>query len=404
MSKAKTRNHEVPRSASAGSSLPVLAKGSPLKSSEDLSVKTAKHERIADYLRQQVVRLEPRHMLESEAELCARFEVSRGPVRQALLVLESEGRIYRISGRGSFVADRRPSPKPHTSPRQESGNAASTPLWVMPIGEYASSSFLMDGLLSGIDQKTSQYGVALTVGSLATSGGIRSLAQKGNIAGLFTCALEGSVLQDDAFASVPKIWLMTRRKIPLAAGQMYDTVSPDNDAIGALAAQYLLDQGHRHLAFLNLLVEDPSATNRLPGFLVTAHTAGATISVVDDARLPGHRPAFSSDDPAFAHLLVEQLLIQRPRPTGLFIPSDRMTRLIQPILIDQGVRPGQDITIISCNNYEHDLCLLHPRPATIDMNCEEIGRQAADLMALRMNREIALAPVTVLVAPKLVLP
>jgi GntR family transcriptional regulator len=42
--------------------------------------------------------------LPSEADLCERYEVSRTVVREALGKLVSEGRIYKIKGKGAFVA------------------------------------------------------------------------------------------------------------------------------------------------------------------------------------------------------------------------------------------------------------------------------------------------------------
>ena len=50
-------------------------------------------------------------MLPSEGELCQRFEVSRTVVRQALDELEHEGLVYKLRGKGTFVA----SPKLETS-------------------------------------------------------------------------------------------------------------------------------------------------------------------------------------------------------------------------------------------------------------------------------------------------
>jgi GntR family transcriptional regulator len=43
-------------------------------------------------------------MLPSETELCRQFRVSRTVVRQALGDLVSEGRVYRMRGKGTFVA------------------------------------------------------------------------------------------------------------------------------------------------------------------------------------------------------------------------------------------------------------------------------------------------------------
>jgi GntR family transcriptional regulator len=41
----------------------------------------------------------------TELELCARFDVSRPTVRQAIIELVNEGFLYRVKGRGTFIAE-----------------------------------------------------------------------------------------------------------------------------------------------------------------------------------------------------------------------------------------------------------------------------------------------------------
>lgn len=374
------------------------------------SEKKAKHQRIADHVRRQIEenRFPPRHMLESEAELCERFNVSRGPVRQALLALEREGRIYRVSGRGSFVKDLQETNPLPAIPSLSTGNRRAeapknTRLWVFPIGNSATPSHMLEALLAGIDEKAAEYGVTLTVGSLS-SPGTRALVERGDLAGIFVFASCTDGLDDPVYKDIPKIWMMTPRE-PWRHGwkQQWDTVGADNDAIGGMAAEYLIARGHRNLAFVNLVVEDPSATNRLTGFMYAGRAMGATVAILDDSSEPAEkRPAapypISGD---LANMLVDRLLALTPRPTGIFLPSDTMTAVFQPILQRRGIKVGKEMELISCNNYPAMLAPLDPRPATIDMNCAEIGRCAAKLMAFRMDSANASFPVVSLFAPPL---
>src|SRR5579875_2934324 len=66
--------------------------------------------RLADELRTWIRAsgLPPRAKLPTEAELCARYGLSRGTVVRALELLERQGLIAREQGRGTFVAPPRP--------------------------------------------------------------------------------------------------------------------------------------------------------------------------------------------------------------------------------------------------------------------------------------------------------
>jgi GntR family transcriptional regulator len=51
--------------------------------------------------------LKPGDLLPAEYKLCEQFQVSRTVVRQALAELTSEGRVYRLRGKGTFVTGRK---------------------------------------------------------------------------------------------------------------------------------------------------------------------------------------------------------------------------------------------------------------------------------------------------------
>ncbi|CAN5548603.1 hypothetical protein BH24ACT5_BH24ACT5_08850 [soil metagenome] len=62
------------------------------------------YRRIEGYLRELIDSSSPGDVLPTEAELCARFHVSRMTARQALQVLTNAGLVERRRGRGTFVA------------------------------------------------------------------------------------------------------------------------------------------------------------------------------------------------------------------------------------------------------------------------------------------------------------
>ena len=71
---------------------------------------TLKSDRLRDLLRQSITdgQMKPGDRLPSEPELVAHYKVSRSTVREAITALVHQGLLYRIHGKGTFIAEDKP--------------------------------------------------------------------------------------------------------------------------------------------------------------------------------------------------------------------------------------------------------------------------------------------------------
>src|SRR5687768_2824071 len=71
---------------------------------------TLKSDRLREILRQSIATagLRPGDQISSEPELVRRYKVSRSTVREAITALVQDGLVYRVHGKGTFIADEKP--------------------------------------------------------------------------------------------------------------------------------------------------------------------------------------------------------------------------------------------------------------------------------------------------------
>src|SRR5207249_3626278 len=137
--------------------------------------------------------------------------------------------------------------------------------------------------------------------------------RSGNIDGILGYGQFPAEAVTPALRKIPAVWMMSRTDP--GTDTWGDRVKPDHQAIGEIAAEYLLGRGHRCLAYLMPDTDFPLYQHRLASFRTAAESAGTPPQVysssgTDDLNLEAER-------------LVEQWMAASPRPTGIFVPVDR---------------------------------------------------------------------------------
>ena len=165
---------------------------------------------------------------------------------------------------------------------------------------------------------------------------------------------------------------------------LWDHVSYDNGSLGRIAADYLLGRGHRHAAFISS-TRQPFFIERGEVFQRAMAAGGGTCLEFEDPALLDTSEELLQANPERMRMLVDRLLAGNPRPTGVFLAADTLAPGFYAEWQRRGVKAGEDLDVIGCNNERILLAHLSPRPATIDIHAEQVGRKAVERLLWRLD-------------------
>jgi len=145
------------------------------------------------------------------------------------------------------------------------------------------------------------------------------------------------------------------------------SVYADNALVGRMAAAYLLERGFIHFAFSN---NSPAryGQERRQSFSQELEIAGYTC------------PSLDYSDQADPEQRRRQLLML-PQPLAIFCCDDRCARLTIRELIDLGQQVPDQIAVLGVDNDEINCELSGVQLSSIRLNTEQIGYEAAALLA-----------------------
>jgi DNA-binding LacI/PurR family transcriptional regulator len=250
--------------------------------------------------------------------------------------------------------------------------------------------------LRGIELEAADHGLAMIVTHSSATTSLSAAIDHSRLKGLILMGSRAASESQRWIGQFPSVWLSSHH------GPGGDTVLAGNAAIARLAADYLLRRGHKRLAFLAIMSSYPAYPARAEAFQFAAAQAGATVTTLFD---PPDDTEKANDFPDLPVLqqrmeaLADQFKKLSPMPTGLFVPNDMMTSLAYVSLRRRGIVPGRDVEIISCNNEASYLIGLDPRPATIDIGAEMIGRCSVEQLLRRIRHPEEQRPIQIAISP-----
>jgi LacI family transcriptional regulator len=181
---------------------------------------------------------------------------------------------------------------------------------------------------------------------------------------------------------LPSVWVIGQ-----PPGAWGDAVVADDFAVGSGAAEQLVANGHRHLAFLNPVPDNLLFARREDGFYATARRLGAKVQSYCQSPPSGWPLPLQAPTSVFdiVQSLTDQLLESNPRPTAVFTSADSVAALVYCALGVRGLRVGQDISVIAGNNTPGLLSVPYPHLATFDIHARRIGALAVRQLAMQLG-------------------
>jgi len=264
-----------------------------------------------------------------------------------------------------------------------------------------SNSPIMANVLHGIEEALAAHGMSMVQGAAGAKRPLPPIVAKGGVDGVIVWPHLDDVSSDtiETLRAYKLVYVMSGAHERLSA----DRVCVNHGEVGRMAANHLASQGHQRLAYVtpSSLISRINLCDRWTAFMALAKEHGlcARQCVIEQSHFD--LLEIDQDRDLLIHRTLEEFLTQGEGPTGMFVTCDALTAKIYPILKDLGIRIGRDLEIISCNNETSLLAGLEPRPASISIQPETIGKKAVEQLRWRILHPDEESQITIEVSPKL---
>ncbi len=328
----------------------------------------SKYEVLRDHFVHQMEngKLEPGEMLPTEQTLANALGVARSTVRQAMSVLQREGLIRRVQGRGTFVHE-------DVLRRLQKG----TELFALLVPETRSGFYpsLLYGFEAAVRENNCQAVVCNTENNVDKQGSA--------ILQLIDKQVSGVTIVPTTLSTTPAYHIrqLQEHRIPVVfchrrvEGVQAPLLALPFEKLGQLAGKKLAEQGHRRVACFTSGYS--RATDRYRSGLQSALNAMGGNCDEKDFWYGDSVSIDVNEDEVFRAL---KAMMSRPdRPTAIFTTFDSLAELIYLQLGSLGVRVPEDISLIGMGGTWREGAIVR-RLTSVVVDEAAAARRAVDLL------------------------
>lgn len=353
--------------------------------------RNAIYKKIVDLIKSEIEngKIALHQLIYSEAQLADMFNVSRNTVIKALDQLSNEGFIYRVQGKGSFVAER----------KADSGNyrPSKTVSLILPFSYHDSNRIDEFNVIRGVENylKSNGYNLLIYFGTDEPEEEAKIIDKyrhemvDGVIVYPTTLHNNFAFLYGITLDEYPIVFIdRGNSDLPIPC------VQSDNIKGGFEAVSYLLSRGYEDIYFISdVKINMVSAVReRYFGYCKAIRHGGKAIN--NDLFIDGYamkdmkyKPFSYEDNPeAFKRIMDKMVNYSRDKKIGIFTDNDLVAYSLINAALDLGLSVPEKIGIIGFNDADIASKSIIPI-TTVRQNFYEIGRLAAKTIIEKMGKK-----------------
>lgn len=325
----------------------------------------AKYEEILKSIKEQLDKgvLKAGDRIESENQLCQRFNVSRQTVRHAISVLEQDGIIERRRGSGTYI-------KSSVNIEENKQKTMFVAVMTTYVDEY-----IFSAIIKGIEHELSRAGYGMQVSFTNNTVEkerfiLKNILEKGMVDGLIAETTRSGLPNPnlDIYEKIMKKGIPVLFINSHYAGLDAPYVSLNDKMAGKMITNHLLKCGHRDIAAI-FKADDGQGHQRYAGYIEALMEADIKIrsqSVV----------WIDTDEVHNMHEDASWILRRIKDCTACVCYNDEVASSLVAVCLEQGIRVPEDLSIIGID--DSTLANYCEIPLTSAKNpVEDLGRIAA---------------------------